>query len=146
MACGYLSSLTCDRTYTPCSRSMGPPGKQLDLQGSPSLYFILAFWLRSSGGSDRKRLSTMRETWVQPLGREVPGEGNGNPLQYSCLENPMDGGAWCPWGRKELDTTERLHFFFFQKEHSPTHTWILAQTPILDFGPLEVSASAFVLF
>ena len=24
----------------------------------------------------------------------VPGEGNGNPLQYSCLENPMDGGAW----------------------------------------------------
>ena len=34
---------------------------------------------------------------------------NGNPLQYSCLENPMDGGAWCPWGRKELDTTEQLH-------------------------------------
>ena len=23
-----------------------------------------------------------------------PGDGNGNPLQYSCLENPMDGGAW----------------------------------------------------
>ena len=23
-----------------------------------------------------------------------PGEGNGNPLQYSCLENPMDGGSW----------------------------------------------------
>ena len=27
------------------------------------------------------------------LGRS-PGEGNGNPLQYSCLENPVDGGAW----------------------------------------------------
>ena len=27
------------------------------------------------------------------LGRS-PGEGNGNPLQYSCLENPMDGEAW----------------------------------------------------
>ena len=40
---------------------------------------------------------------------KFPGAGNGNPLQYSCLENPMDGGAWCPWGRKELDTTERLH-------------------------------------
>ena len=25
---------------------------------------------------------------------EVPGEGNGTPLEYSCLENPMDGGAW----------------------------------------------------
>ena len=47
--------------------------------------------------------------------RSIPGlgssleEGNGNPLQYSCLENPMDGGAWCPWGCKELDMTERLH-------------------------------------
>ena len=27
-------------------------------------------------------------------GHRFPGEGNGNPLQYSCLENPMDGGAW----------------------------------------------------
>ena len=32
---------------------------------------------------------------VPGLGRS-PGEGNGNPLQYSCLENPMDRGAW--WG------------------------------------------------
>ena len=40
---------------------------------------------------------------IPGLGR-FPGEGNGNPLQYSCLENPMDGGAWCPWGRKESDT------------------------------------------
>ena len=39
-----------------------------------------------------KRLPTMRETWVRSLGLErSPGEGNGNPLQYSCLENPMDG-------------------------------------------------------
>ena len=34
-------------------------------------------------------------TRVRPLGWEdSPGEGNGNPLQYSCLENPVDGGAW----------------------------------------------------
>ena len=37
-----------------------------------------------------------------------PGEGNGNPLQCSCLENPMDGGAW--WatvhGVTELDMTD----------------------------------------
>ena len=31
---------------------------------------------------------------IPGLGR-FPGEGNGNPLQYSCLENPMDEGAWC---------------------------------------------------
>ena len=39
-----------------------------------------------------------------------PGEGNGNPFQYSCLKNSMDRGAWggySPWGRKELDATER---------------------------------------
>ena len=42
-----------------------------------------------------KRLPAMWETWVRSLGWEdSPGEGNGNTLQYSCLENPMDGGAW----------------------------------------------------
>jgi len=43
---------------------------------------------------------------IPGLGRS-PGEGNGNPLQYSCLQNPMDRGAW--WatvqGVAELDTT-----------------------------------------
>ena len=40
------------------------------------------------------------------LGRS-PGEGNGNPLQYSCLENPMDSGAWhaTVHGVTESDTT-----------------------------------------
>ena len=37
----------------------------------------------------------MQEMWVWSLGRrKSPGEGNGNPLQYSCLENPTDRGAW----------------------------------------------------
>ena len=37
----------------------------------------------------------MQETQVRSLGQEdSPGEGNGNPLQYSCLGNPMDRGAW----------------------------------------------------
>ena len=44
------------------------------------------------------------------------GEGSGTPLQYFCLENPMDRGAWwaacSPWGHEELDTNERLHFHF----------------------------------
>ena len=47
------------------------------------------------GGSEVKAsASNMGDLGSIPgLGR-FPGEGNGNPLQYSCLENPMDGGAW----------------------------------------------------
>ena len=46
-----------------------------------------------------KCLPAMWETWVRSLGSipgsgRSPGEGNGNLLQYSCLENPMDGGTW----------------------------------------------------
>ena len=63
-----------------------------------------------------KRLPAMQESWVRSLGREdPPGEGNGNPLQYSCLENPMERRSlvcYSPWGRKESDTTEQLHFLF----------------------------------
>ena len=46
---------------------------------------------------------------LSPGSGRSPGEGNGNPLQYSCLENPMDSGdcqaTYSPWGGKELDTT-----------------------------------------
>ena len=47
---------------------------------------------------------------IPGLGRS-PGVGNGNPLQYSCLKNPMDRGAWLATVHehaKELDMTERL--------------------------------------
>ena len=83
-----------------------------------------------------KNLPAMRETWVWSLDwddpleegmatltRDVggggsipgsgrsPGVGNGNPLQYSCLENSHGQRSWvdyCPWGCKESDMTEQL--------------------------------------
>ena len=46
------------------------------------------------GSADKESTSNAGDLGSIPgLGRS-PGEGNGNPLQYSCLENPMDGGAW----------------------------------------------------
>ena len=60
------------------------------------------------------------------------GEGNGTPLQYSCLENPMDGGAW--WAavhgvaksRTRLsDFTFTFHFHTLEKEKA-THSSVLA--------------------
>ena len=62
------------------------------------------------GGSDGKESACNARDWssIPGVGRS-PGEGTGNPLQYSCLEKSMDRGAWrSPWDCKESDTTEQL--------------------------------------
>jgi len=61
------------------------------------------------GGSDGKEYTCNAgdQGSIPRLGR-VPGGGHGNRFQYSCLENPLVQTGYSPWGRKELDTTERL--------------------------------------
>ena len=63
------------------------------------------------GGSDSKESTCSAGDLgsVPGFGR-FPGGGHGNPLQYSCLENSTDrsSAGYSPWGRKEVDTTERL--------------------------------------
>ena len=59
--------------------------------------------------------SDLRDTGMSPGSGRSPAGGHGNPLQYSCLENPMDGGAWRATVHrvtKESDMTEatkRMH-------------------------------------
>ena len=51
----------------------------------------------------------IRDVGSIPRWGRSPGRGHGNPLQYSCLENPHRQRSlvsYSPWGRKELDTTE----------------------------------------
>ena len=76
------------------------------------LHFLLVQYLEGfPDGSDGKEFACNAEDLglISGSGR-FPGQGNGYPLQCSCLENPMDGGAWwaSPWDRKESVTTERL--------------------------------------
>ena len=74
-----------------------------------------------------KNLPAMQETRVWS-----PGEGNGTPLQYSCLENSMDRGAWWAavhgvaesWTRLS-DFTFTFHFHALEKEMA-THSGVLA--------------------
>ena len=57
--------------------------------------FIYIYFHMDSGGSDRKASAySVGDTGSIPGSGRSSGEGNGNPLQYSCLENPVDGGAW----------------------------------------------------
>ena len=82
----------------------------------------MSFWTRAIGDHDHALLR---------MASAQTGEGSGTPLQNSCLENPMDGGAWwcSPWGREELaqlsDFTFPFHFHALEKEMA-THSSVLA--------------------
>ena len=58
----------------------------------------LCIYMGSPGGSSGKEFATnagdVRDIGLIPGSGRSPEEGNGNPLQYSCLENPMDREAW----------------------------------------------------
>jgi len=78
-----------------CGQSTGVSALALFL---PKKYIYFRYTLYHSispGGSDGKASACSAADWGSIPGSErSPGEGNGNPLQYSCLKNPMDRRAW----------------------------------------------------
>ena len=89
--------------------------------------YLPRLWKSLHTGSDSGRLTSQ----IEPI-RKQPGEGNGTPLQYSCLENPMDGGAW--WAAvhgvaksqtRLSDFTFTFHFHALEKAMA-THSSVLA--------------------
>ena len=68
------------------------------------------------GGSDAKESAYNAGLLglIPGLGRFL-GEGNGNPLQHSCLKNSTDLVGYSPWGQKELDMTKRLSLIYLEK-------------------------------
>ena len=102
---------------------------------SKSIMCILVQYMDLPGGSDGKAsFFNVGDLGLIPGWERFLGEGNGNSLQYSCLENPMGREAWCPWGCKELDTTERLHFLSFYLQlhglfpnlHMSQYNWLVS--------------------
>ena len=74
----------------------------------------------------------------------INGEGSGTPLEYSCLEIPMDGGAWwaavhgVPEGRTRLsDVTFTFHFHALEKEMA-THSSVLEPGGLPSMGSHRV--------
>ena len=70
-----------------------------------TLGYILGF---PGGSAGKVSACNAGDLGLIPGSGRSPGEGNDSPLQYSCLENPMDREAW--WACKVSDMTERLHF------------------------------------
>ena len=85
-----VSVFCCTFTYSQCR-----------LLPVSSITLGLPRWLR-----DKAFACNVKDPGLIPGSGRSPGEGNGNPLQYCCLENSVGDN---PWGRKESDTTERLN-------------------------------------
>ena len=71
----------------------------------------MVFPCGSGGKESTCQCRRLRRHRFSPWVGKIPGEGNGNALQYSCLGNSMDRGAWraTVYSFTELDTTERAH-------------------------------------
>ena len=91
LQCIYVSRIPDDRDAFPRDSHVALSF----IQGNQPSWFALVLIARwaSLMAQVIKNPPAMQEMWVQSLGGS-PGEGNGSPLQYSCLENPMDRRAW----------------------------------------------------
>ena len=75
--------------------------------------YVCAYMVFPSGSDRNKSACNARDPGSIPGSGRSPEEGNGNPLQNSCLEKSMERQAWglvgySPWSHKESDMTERL--------------------------------------
>ena len=89
---------------------LSPSAVLYQLPPENELFIVLCFlWTFHCGSYDKESACNAGNPGLVPGSGTSPGERSGDPLQYSCQENSMDGGDWranCPWGHKESDTTE----------------------------------------
>ena len=84
--------------------TISSPGKRTGV----IMYHFIELGLFPGGSEVKVSACNVGDLGSIPGSRRSPGEGDGNPLQYSCLENPMGRGAWRAIVHRvtELDTTE----------------------------------------
>ena len=89
------------------------------------------WWISGSAGKKQTNKPETQETWVWSVGQEdSSGEGYGKPLQYSCLENPMDRGAWRAMVYKVAKSQIRLS--------AQSQIWLSAQAGMQDWTKKKV--------
>ena len=115
----HLSSITALWLPPSCKNSSGPPPSQLQTMRQKCELPAFEFWETKIGPRVAQLVKNppgnAGDSGSIPGWGKCWGEGNGNTLQYSCLENPhgqRNLAGYSPWDRKELDKTERfsLHF------------------------------------
>ena len=67
-----------------------------------------------------------------PGSERSPGVGNGNPLQYSCLENPMDKGDWQATVHRVSESNVTKHARTHARAHTHPHT-LIAKSPVVEW-------------
>jgi len=92
----------------------------------------VSYWKEGKKGEKKTKRKSLAETSKYQKVYHNGGEGNGTPLQYSCLENPMDGGAWRATVHGVAKSRIRLSDFTFtfhfhaMEEEMATHSSVLA--------------------
>ena len=113
------------------SESLASPGRQVD--SLPLNHLGSPLYLRWKRPNDELNHLYCKGCEINPVlleGTQFHGEGNGTPLQYSCLENPMDRGAWKAAVHGVAEGWTRLSDFTFTfhslKKEMATHSSVLA--------------------
>ena len=93
------------------------------LYGLIKVKYVYSYFKGFPGGIVVKNLpANAADVGLIPGSGRSPGGGNGNPLQYSCLKNPMDRGA-IPWNRECIPDTELTHCNWWVTVHGASKSW-----------------------